>query len=137
MEIQIDSSVRILVGRREYAADATAEGFRAQVGDAGELLVSDQVEQVSAEVMRIRRRWQYRGARVEQVRLINQFRTADFYPTPDYYTYAGIVWNGNRFGVGEHAFGEHKREERFCVRGVAVQITGFVAICALLHALCT
>lgn len=115
MGLQIDCSFQVLVGRHVYHAQATADGFQVAVGDAGTLIVTDTTTQLSSALTQIRRRWRYQGEIVDLVRLMNQFRTPNFAPTPDYYTYAGVIWNGNRFGVAEHAFGEHKREERFCV----------------------
>lgn len=108
--LQVTSHMRVLVGRESYPID----NYHAAL-PGGALVVNDEIEALSAELTRIRRRWRYTGAPLEGVRLVNEFRTSDFLPAPDYYTYAGIVWNGNRFGIAEHAYGEHKREERFCV----------------------
>ena len=104
----------VMVGRREFIAGKAENQWVCEV-NSGRVVIRDEISTLRPGLMKVHRGWHYNGPAIEGVRFLNRFSTSYFYPKPDYYLYAGIDWNGNRFGVIENCLGEHKREERFCV----------------------
>ena len=118
--VEVAFEYAVMVGRREFIAGRAENKWICEINDdnsshSGRVVIRDEISTLRPGLMKVHRGWHYSGPAIEGVRFLNRFSTSYFYPKPDYYLYAGIDWNGNRFGVIENCLGEHKREERFCV----------------------
>lgn len=118
--IAVKIELAVVVGRREFIAERTENQFVCRINDdkndcSGIVNIREKRTTVNAGLVKIHRQWDYDGDKIDGIRLSSRFLTSFFFPEPDYYLYAGIDWNGNRFGIAENRIGEHKREERFCV----------------------
>lgn len=105
----------VKIGDNECETNIDSEGNMKIKIDGGCFDLLFEVENVGKSVMRLSQKLEYHGKTCKAVKIIARFSLPLFYPDLEYYTYAGRVWNGNKFGIKVHEFGDELREDRFSI----------------------